>query len=283
MSFTKQTTLASNTPIYRPYLTEKTLEKNNEEERYIVDFAKNKTEILACQKLRYQVFYQEFNIQTHNHLDMVDQDYFDEYCQHLYVFDRISQRIVACTRLLDESAARDTNGFYSQQEFNLSRILSVKSKKLEIGRTCVDPAFRNGIVLGKLWRGIGQYIQHNQIELLLGCASISVFLEKENVMPLAMQMTQTLYDKYAVSDDLYVTPKLYGDIWVNECFSDHLDNTLHNKKIPLKIPSLIKSYWNLGAKVCGRPFYDADFNCLDIFILIDVKKIPKRYYHYFFK
>jgi putative hemolysin len=47
------------------------------------------------------------------------------------------------------------------------------------------------------------------------------------------------------------------------------------------LPSLLKRYLNIGAKVCGEPCYDADFNVADIFVLIDAKRMNKRYERHF--
>ena len=43
------------------------------------------------------------------------------------------------------------------------------------------------------------------------------------------------------------------------------------------IPGLVKGYISAGAKICGEPIYDPDFNCYDYFTFLNVKQIDKDY------
>ncbi|MEY3882391.1 MAG: hypothetical protein RIQ94_3187 [Pseudomonadota bacterium] len=50
------------------------------------------------------------------------------------------------TRLLNQNQAQRLGRYYSQDEFNLDKILALPGRFLEIGRTCVDPDYRGGAV-----------------------------------------------------------------------------------------------------------------------------------------
>ena len=43
---------------------------------------------------------------------------------------------------------------------------------LELGRSCVDAAYRSRVAMQLLWRGIAAYVFHYQIDLMFGCASL---------------------------------------------------------------------------------------------------------------
>jgi putative hemolysin len=49
----------------------------------------------------------------------------------------------------------------------------------------------------------------------------------------------------------------------------------------VKMPPLLKAYLRMGARVCGEPCWDPDFNCLDYFILMEVSRLPARYVQHF--
>jgi putative hemolysin len=38
----------------------------------------------------------------------------------------------------------------------------------------------------------------------------------------------------------------------------------------------------MGAKICGEPCWDPGFRCADVFVLVDVEQLHKRYLRHFF-
>ena len=59
-----------------------------------VGLAINEREILAAQKLRYQIFAEELGARLNPRMPGVDQDIFDPYCEHLVVRDEDTGMIV---------------------------------------------------------------------------------------------------------------------------------------------------------------------------------------------
>jgi putative hemolysin len=47
------------------------------------------------------------------------------------------------------------------------------------------------------------------------------------------------------------------------------------------IPPLIKGYLRLGAKVCGEPAWDPDFNTADFLIWVSLDGMSRRYARHF--
>lgn len=43
---------------------------------------------------------------------------------------------------------------------------------MELGRSCVDAAYRSKSTMQLLWRGIAAYVFHHNIDLMFGCASL---------------------------------------------------------------------------------------------------------------
>ena len=50
---------------------------------------------------------------------------------------------------------------------------------------------------------------------------------------------------------------------------------------PVKIPPLIKGYLKIGARICGEPAWDKNFNAADFPVIIDIEKIDSRYRKHF--
>ena len=142
------------------------------EPRYRTRLARNTAEIRRTQQLRYRVFGEELGAELNRDLPGHDSDRFDPHCWHLMVTD--GDRVVACTRLLDSRGAARAGGFYSAGEFDLQMLASLPGAVLEVGRTCVDPAYRNGGVISALWSGIAGLVRERQVDYLFGCASIGL-------------------------------------------------------------------------------------------------------------
>ncbi|MQT72113.1 GNAT family N-acetyltransferase, partial [Pseudomonas sp. FSL R10-0071] len=96
----------------------------------------------------------------------------DAHCEHIGVRDLNTDLLVATTRLLDHSAARNIGHFYSEEEFSLHGLAHLQGPILEIGRTCVDPAYRNGGTIAVLWGELAEVLNQGDYHYLMGCASI---------------------------------------------------------------------------------------------------------------
>jgi putative hemolysin len=51
--------------------------------------------------------------------------------------------------------------------------------------------------------------------------------------------------------------------------------------VKAEVPPLVKGYLRAGAYVCGEPAWDPDFNTADLFLLLPVNRISKRYARHF--
>ena len=122
--------------------------------------AECETEIAAAQALRYRVFYDEMGAvpSAGGRTLRRDFDDFDAVCDHVLVIDRergdIPCGVVGTYRLLRRAAALAHGGFYTAQAFDISDLLAHGGEILELGRSCVDPAYRDRPTMQLLWRAI---------------------------------------------------------------------------------------------------------------------------------
>lgn len=222
--------------------------------------------IVASQRLRYRIFAEELGAELPEAHTGLDRDEYDPHCLHLLVRDLTSGDIVACTRLLTDEAAHRAGGFYSQNEFEMDRILVRPGRFVEVGRTCVDPLYRNGAVIATLWQGIGRIVNAQKVDFLFGCASVS--LAPDPVY--AAAVLQRLLDRHRADTELRVSPLL--DMPAAPDLPAGLTP---------RMPPLLRAYVNLGAKACGEPCWDPAFNVADVFMLLNLREIDSRYGRHF--
>ncbi|MGQ0528567.1 MAG: GNAT family N-acetyltransferase [Panacagrimonas sp.] len=233
--------------------------------RFSVSFARDDAEVRESQQLRYQIFAEEMGAQIDGGDAGLDRDAYDPWCRHLLVRDNSNGRIVACTRILTDDQAPNAGGFYSSGEFDLAMIDSLPGRVMEIGRTCVDREYRNGAVIATLWQGIAGYITAHGFDYLFGCASIGL----EDGGAQAHAIIQQIKAKHLTPDYQRVRP--YYPL-------PAVDGRSADKT---RMPPLLKAYLSLGAKACGDAYWDRDFNCADVFMLLNVTDLNPRYARHF--
>jgi L-ornithine Nalpha-acyltransferase len=246
-----------------------------------VRLATTPEEIAAAQALRYHIFYEEMG--AHADAQMLatkrDIDDYDSICDHLLVIDHGLEgrpRVVGTYRLLRQITAAQHKGFYSSGEYDLTPLLSKTFQQrigegrqlLELGRSCVDPAYRNITTINLLWRGIASYLQSHNIGYMFGCASLHGTDPAEHALPLSY-----LYHNHLVAEDLKVRalPERYEPM-------DRLPAGSYDAQSALKVlPPLIKGYLRLGCMIGDGAVVDEQFNTTDVFILLPVDRIKRRY------
>jgi putative hemolysin len=228
-----------------------------------VAIATTDDEILEAQRLRYRVFAGELGAKLTTRIPGVDQDLYDVYCDHLIVRDDDSAEIVGTYRILPPTHARKV-GYYSENEFDLTRLQHLRPRLVEIGRSCVHPDYRTGATITLLWAGLSRYMLENGYDYLVGCASISMadggHAAASIFAGLAAHMSPLEYR---------VFPRC--PLPLEALRSD----------APAEVPPLIKGYLRAGAWVCGEPAWDPDFNTADLPILMPMSRVDDRYAKHF--
>lgn len=223
--------------------------------------------IEQAQALRYRIFAEEMGARLKSAGSGLDRDDLDQYCDHLMVYDNVNGQIAGYTRLLRQEQAQHCGRFYAQSEFNLDAVLKLPGRFLEVGRTCIDAAYRGGAVLTTLWTALVRYALTHEFDYLMGCASIT-----PGPGGFAVDAVLRSIDaKNKAGSHLRVTPLI------------PVPDSKRCERDESGIPPLLKAYLRFGALVCGEPCWDADFNCMDLFILLPLAEVEERYGKHYLK
>ncbi|WP_214325701.1 GNAT family N-acetyltransferase [Nonomuraea sediminis] len=225
--------------------------------RYTVGLATSASDVQAAQRLRHEVFADEMGARLDSPVSGLDVDRFDAYCDHLLVRD--GDQVVGTYRLLPPGR---TDRLYSDAEFDLGNLASIRKDLVEVGRTCVHPDHRNGAVVGLMWAGIARYMVDGGYKWLAGCCSVPL----DDGGALAAGVV----DRVPLGPEEYrVTPRLP---WRDQ-------SAVPSDRFVL--PVLLRGYLRLGSWVCGAPAHDRDFGTADFFVLLSMTHVNNRYLRFF--
>ncbi|MEO8281073.1 MAG: GNAT family N-acyltransferase [Ideonella sp.] len=231
-------------------------------------WARNADDVVQAQRLRYQVFADEMGA----HLsplkgspDGHDIDRFDAACEHLIVrtaeTDDAPSQVVGTYRVLTPAAAKRTGGLYTESEFDLDRLAALRPRMAELGRSCTAEGWRQGGVILLLWASLGEFMQRNGLDMMIGCASVPM----GDGGHVAASLWNTLRQKYLAAPERLVQARLRLPV-------DDL-----NGDLDVEPPPLIKGYLRCGARVLGAPAWDPDFGVADLPLMIDLNELPAIY------
>lgn len=235
----------------------------------VVAWARHQDEVRQAQQLRYQVFAGEMGARLNTPLAGHDIDLFDAYCEHLLVRDQDTQEVIGTYRVLTPAQARRVGSTYSDTEFDLTRLRGIRARMVELGRSCVHPDHRHGGVILALWGALAEFMVRNQLDTMIGCASIPMQHDGVAGGHAAASIWRQLSGTHLAPIEFHVQPRLALPV-------DELDSTLD-----IEPPALIKGYLRLGAKVLGAPAWDPDFNTADLPMLMRIADLPPRYRKHF--
>lgn len=234
----------------------------------VLGIATSQEEVEAVQRLRYDVYTKEMGVHFPDAIDGRDVDHFDQFCKHLIVMDTKENLAVGTYRILTPEKAVEAGGYYSESEFELSQMVHLRPQLSECGRSCTHPDYRDGAVIMLLWGGLAQFMRYHNLRYLFGCASVSLLdggVQAAQVWQLAKQQIE----EYA--DLPMVAPHEPYPIELLEEKADG-ERVRHSR-----MPALIKGYLKIGARICGEPAWDKDFNAVDFPVIVDVENMDRRY------
>jgi putative hemolysin len=234
-----------------------------------VSWAQHQDEVRQAQRLRYQVFAEEMGARLSGPLPGHDIDLFDDYCEHLLVRDAASDAVIGTYRVLTPAQAARVGSFYADLEFDLTRLRGLRSRMVELGRSCVHAEHRQGGVILALWGALTQFMVRNQLDVMIGCASIGMQHQGLPGGHAAASIWRQLRATHLAPLDCHVLPRLPLPV-------HQLDQGL-----VVEPPALIKGYLRLGAKVLGPPAWDPDFNTADLPMMMRTQDLPVRYRRHF--
>jgi putative hemolysin len=244
-----------------------------DQSRYIIKTASNIEEFRQVIDLRSAVFIEEFAGKTGSR--RVDLEARDNDADFMIIQDRDTLEVLASYRLL---CSDFTDDFYSCSEFVIDDFLQLPGKKLELSRACVRPDKRSkGIFVHLLWRGLAAYSAAIGNRYLFGCSSVQSldlrhivqiyqYLHEtgcwDNELPIKPQHSYAILEASGLMASLPKTPSMLGE--------NHL-------------PPILAAYLKAGARVYGTPAFDQDFQCLDLFTVLDFEGLSaahgRKYLH----
>ncbi|HEX2148329.1 MAG TPA: GNAT family N-acetyltransferase [Pseudorhizobium sp.] len=243
--------------------------------------ARTPREVDAAQAIRYRVFVEEMKAQLPPEPTRLrrDIDAYDAFCDHLLVVDRaiegdIEDQIVGTYRLLRQSMAMANGGFYSASEYDIEPLLARHSGKqfMELGRSCVLPAYRTKRTVELLWQGNWAYALRHGMSAMFGCASFPGVRPEEHALALSF-----LHHNARVKGEWQVRalPQLYREM-------DLMPVEAANARRALAaMPPLIKGYLRLGAMIGDGAVVDQAFNTTDVLVVLPISSISERYINYY--
>ena len=234
-----------------------------------VKIATEPREIEEAQRLRFEVFNLELQKGLQSSYQRgLDIDEFDPFCEHLIVRDLKSGDVVGTYRLMRGAQARRHIGFYSEKEFDLSRIKMLDGELLELGRSCARKDFRDRALIPLMWEAIAEQVRQHQVRYLFGCGSLYTTDVAE-----VSAMFSALKNQHYAPDALRVFP-------LESCRFNDLSEDVKLADDPAllqKLPSLIKGYLRIGAQIAGPPALDREFGTADFFLLLDFASLKGDY------
>lgn len=251
-----------------------------------VRLARTVGEVKQAQALRYRVFYEEMSAvpDARAVLTRRDADEFDAICDHLLVIDHAAPKvgafgrrrppIVGTYRLLRQEVAERHGGFYTAREFDITALIARHpgQRFLELGRSCVLPAYRGKRTVELLWQGVWAYVLTHRIDVMIGCAS----LEGTDPHRLAGALS-FLHHNARAGDEWHVAALPARHVAMNRMASAGVDM----RQALNALPPLIKGYLRLGAMIGDGAVIDHQFGTTDVCMILPVARISQRYIDFY--
>jgi L-ornithine Nalpha-acyltransferase len=243
-----------------------------------VRLARNEADIDAAQALRYRVFYEEMGAQPTAAMArrQRDSDDFDGYCDHLLAIDHAlgtgAEAVVGTYRLIRRPVAAKVGRFYSEAEYDISKIVAFPGEILELGRSCVDGRARNAATLQLLWKGNAAYVFHHKIDLMFGCASLPGTDPDALAAPLSY-----LYQHRLAPPEF--RPRALADRYVE--MNRLAPKTYDAAAAAAGLAPLIKGYLRLGGFVGDGAVIDHQFNTTDVSMVVKCDQVTQKYYRHY--
>ena len=214
---------------------------------YSARLAAGPADLMAAQALRHLAFRGETGL---------DQDSFDERCQHLMVEDAVGQ-LVACCRLQSFAAEADLSDSYAAMTYDLNRLARFPGPKLEMGRFCLHPTRHDPDILRLIWGALTTLIDQGGVTLLFGCTSFA------GANPEAHQPALATLRRFVAPADHAPGPHAPERVPLPEGRGD-----------PTGLPPLLRSYLGLGAWVSDHAVLDRDLDTLHVLTALPIDRVP---------
>ncbi|MFT7387578.1 MAG: putative hemolysin [Candidatus Endobugula sp.] len=240
---------------------------------YTVRFAQTLEEVHAAQALRYRIFYQEKDGRPSAEMqaERRDMDQWDESGFHIVVLDTREEQqpaVVGTLRLFYSECLEPEQHFYTEEAFDLNRLKNHFERSLELSRFCVDPNGRGGVILMLIWKYAMSFIQDNNIPVMLGCASFTG-TDVDRHLPIL----QYLYQHHLAEKSLRPEPRVDDYIDLTALYDTSEKSSANWQEAQKSIPTLLRGYLKLGAKISDAAIVDFSFNTVYVSIYVETQSM----------
>jgi putative hemolysin len=209
----------------------------------------------ALYRLRYEVFVVE---QGYGHAGAAggagrDVDQFDEWCDHLFIYDEERARVAGTYRAVPGKEALRRGGFYASDEFDLSPLTPIAHEILQGGRACVAAEYRSTLAFQYLSYGMELLLRQYDCKYLLGADSFCADIDE-------LCRVYSFVKHYKTDPDWFVLP------WEANRVSEL-------REVPVTpadertLPEIVRMDLRLGFLACSPPVWDPGFGCYDLMML----------------
>lgn len=222
----------------------------------------------------------------------IDLDQFDEYYEHLFLYDRKASQLAGAYRIgkgNDIIKKYGRKGFYTNTLFKMKDgIIPILNNSIELGRSFIIPEYQNKrLPLFLLWRGILTVLVSNpQYCYIIGPVSISNYYSKVSKSVIVAFIRQHYFDhelaafiqpkkRFKVSPQVMEEAQTllktsHGDVRKLDKIIDDIEPAIRSA------PVLLKKYIQQNARIIGFNV-DPKFNeALDGLMILDFRHVNKN-------
>ena len=223
--------------------------------RYRIEFGKSVTNRLKAQKFRQKIF--------RNSQGGSDEDRFDHLSDHCLIFDKKrNDKLVLVFRTRMFFAMSDILDSYSSQYYDLTKLMALSLKPMEIGRLCIDKEASDPFLLVTAFKYLKSLITSMQINFLFGFTIFISADDHKHVKALSILLkNQSVDSEFQIrrksSDVIKIQPRVDTD-----------DKNMAKRNI---LPPLLNFYLKLGGRVSDHAVIDRDLDTLHVFTYLDLR------------
>lgn len=220
--------------------------------RYRVRLSETSDDLVACQRLRHACFFGHPGL---------DRDAYDATCDHVMIEGQAG--LVACFRVFTMMSGAAIAESYTGQRYDLRPLAGYGRPILELGRVCLAKGASDAEVMRLAWGALTGMVEDRRAGMILGCTSFA------GTDPAPYRdVFGFLGDRHRGPDALRPRALTHEAV--------PLAGPYDPRRAVQSLPSLMRSYLNLGGWVGDESVVDREMNTLHVFTALEVDRVPPR-------
>jgi putative hemolysin len=179
---------------------------------------------------------------------------YDQHGVYLMVTDNATGEIVAMMKVLTSEQAITTNGFEAETCFDLSALLTDRTACMELDQPYILAGYEPGMILQMMYIALRGLVIHSRCEGFFTRISLPLYGGDRFVQTLVHSLSQS---RFALPAEL-VKPRV------------RLRGTDAQLTNDIVLPAVLRSFLQLGARVCSEPYWDAELGTAEILLWFEV-------------